>query len=77
MGFYYFVSSVLSAGLVAIGIIAFLPAGFGDDFQLIDNAGCKLISQIRVQFAFGTAYFKLLITMNLTLTDDEPEQQRS
>jgi hypothetical protein len=68
MGFFYSVSSGLSAGLGFIGIIAFLPAGYGNDWQLLSSGLCGLIWQIRVFFGFASCYFKILITVNLTLS---------
>jgi hypothetical protein len=68
MGYYFFVSSVLCAGYTAISAIAYLPAAFGNDFQLKSNALCEFIWQIRVFFGFSCGYFQVLITLNLTVS---------
>jgi hypothetical protein len=67
MGFYYSISSGLSAGCAAAAIIAFLPAGFGNDIQLLSNGLCGFIWQIRVFFSFASCYYKIMITVNLTI----------
>jgi hypothetical protein len=68
MGYYYSVSSAISTGQTAIGIIAFLPAGFGDDFQLKSSGLCEFIWQIRVFFGFTASYFQILISVNLAIS---------
>jgi hypothetical protein len=67
MGYYYSVSAALSTAAVCVGILNFFPAVYNNDLQLKSDFMCKLIWLARCQVIYGSGYFQILITLDLTL----------